>query len=151
MDTFQLDEALAADWLAGIIGQDDPEAFSLPADFRASSQPESVGELVELAQAVGVIRCPEPGVLVAFEWEQDPPSGCDGYRFLLQFRHPYPVVLTVADAVSDLWLADSFEDDEPKLGLPNALGVLAQAVEAGNDMLSQLGRYVASLPAGHAA
>ena len=147
MDAFQLDEALAADWLAGIVGQDDPDAFSLDAGYRASSDPARTGELVELAQAVGAIRCPEPGVLVAFEWHPDPASGCDGYRFVLEFRHPYPVILTVADPVCDLWLADSFENDEPKRGLPNAMGLLAQAVQAGNDMLANLSRYVAALAA----
>ena len=150
MDKFVLDEELARDWLAGIVDSPDPTGFCLPADFRGSDG-DNVAELVELAQAVGAIRCPQPGVLVAWEWQPDP-SDRDGYRYLLEFRHPYPVVLTLADALTHMWALDSRPaGGEAVTGIANALGVLAQAAEAGNELLGQLGRYVAGLPAGQAA
>ena len=151
MDGFTLDVDLARDWLAGVVGSPDPTGFCLPDAFLASWDHERVGELVELAQAVGAIRCPASGVLVAWEW-QPQTDGPDGYRFMLEFRHPYPVVLTVADGWTDMWLLDSRPTaDEPVKGIANALAVLEQAVQAGNDMLGQLSRYVAGLPAGQAA
>lgn len=146
MTRFTFDDTTAALWLEDVTRAPEPgiQQFTLPPAWQPAADDSNLaGELVDLAQSMGVITA-EGAIPARIAWELASDDGSEAcYRWLVDVGERCLTLAGATDNILHLGLESAFIDRPA--GPEAAMAVLREAVQEANLLLTRLDGLLADL------